>query len=157
MSWGSAIFEIRQQPTYSGSGQICVIFLTMFGYLSCRHYEMTSHTRSVQVSMWPDICNIFSHFHWLCHQPPPVGSSCVAKRDKQLFQNFSLLPPLWTFCQRNPRKGGESPTYVICETASDICHPQCGSHICQTESGYLEKNLTFFHKERHSIQNLFSS
>ena len=75
MSWGSAIFEIRQQPTYSGSGQICVIFLTMFGYLSCRHYEMTSHTRSVQVSMWPDICNIFSHFHCWLVVPPPSWSS----------------------------------------------------------------------------------
>ena len=77
MSWGSAIFEIRQQPTYSGSGQICVIFLTMFGYLSCRHYEMTSHTRSVQVSMWPDICNIFSHFHCWLVVPPPSWSSCA--------------------------------------------------------------------------------
>ena len=57
---------------------ISLTFLTMFGYLSSwlgimkRH---RTHRRSVQVSMWPDICNIFSHFHCWLVVPPPSWSS----------------------------------------------------------------------------------
>ena len=134
-------------------------------YNICTHllhifYKSTSLLTSPSVCAGGQISVTFSHTFTGCATSHHLWDRAASQNvTNNFFQNFSLPPevaPLWTFCQRNPRKGGESPTYVICETASGICHPQCGSHICQTESGYLEQNLTFFTRKDTSSKTFFS-
>ena len=133
-------------------------------YNICTHllhifYKSTSLLTSPSVCAGGQISVTFSHTFTGCATSHHLWDRAASQNvTNNFFQNFSLppeVPPLWTFCQRNPRKGGESPTYVICETASGICHPQCGSHICQTESGYLEQNLTFFTRKDTSSKTFF--
>ena len=130
-------------------------------YNICTHllhifYKSTSLLTSPSVCAGGQISVTFSHTFTGCATSHHLWDRAASQNvTNNFFQNFSLLSPLWTFCQRNPRKGGESPTYVICETASGICHPQCGSHICQTESGYLEQNLTFFTRKDTSSKTFF--
>ena len=89
-----------------------------------------------------DICNIFSHFHWLCHHPAraTVGSEERKTWQTTFVKNFSL-PPVCTFCQRNLCKRGSHPvltnnicigwdicplsTKWTCTAGPAVCYPKC--------------------------------
>ena len=86
--------------------------------------------------MWPDICNIFSHFHcWLVVPPPSWSSGALCTVHCALVHCATPLPVLWwwdpraqnvtnnfvttflllralcTFCQRNQRRRWESSSF----------------------------------------------